>query len=488
MGRLSEVDEEFLDLVDLAGGKPADGTDDYREDGCEWPWCPWDSQREGQHDADDSAEAGASDSGEAAESPELILNREPDRRFFNHASPLALIVKDCRRGDLSAGDELRPAGRPRWASSRTASWRGWCAPEAASSPIGGASTPWRFLDGDVRTTDPRMLFEAGRVAALRGWSSPQVVDVASVLDQGPNGAPLIILASPDALTAKSARAIAALLGAGRDAVILSSGVSVEAVTGWLPEGSLICVDQSDRDPRDAGAALEPSLTQPYCELRHEPLQWSQDPDALRPASYFWDAFREDCPFRMQEGRQSGPQSEWFAHRPIDEGADPVVLRLVPAASETGPCVVVESAVGRTRHALDDAWRLGFANMVLAFTELPDGHTRLGRGIKDPLTLADLRMSVDSVWKDVPAATRPERVLRAVPASEAGTESVVSLTYVVPVTENFAATRASLLRCADSLVRVRRMILDPATQLEGRRNPAAGLKLVQLMNAVDLVPV
>lgn len=128
---------------------------------------------------------------------------------------------------------------------------------------------------------------------------------------------------------------------------------------------------------------------------------------------------------------------------------------------------------RTRYAPDEAWRLGFANMVLAFTELPDGRTRLGRGIKHPLTLADLRTSVDSVWKDVPVANRPERVLRAVPAGEAGTESVVSLTYVVPVTDDFAATRASLLRSADSLVRVRRMILDPATQLEGRRNPVGG---------------
>lgn len=155
-----------------------------------------------------------------------------------------------------------------------------------SSAIARPSTPRRFLDGDVKTTDPQMLFEAGRVAAQRGWSSPQVVDVASVLDQGPSGPPLIIFASPDELTPETARTIAALLGAGRDAVILSAGVAVEAVAGWLPAGSIICVDDTNRDPGDAGDALEPSRTQPYCELRHEPPQWSQNPDGCvrRPTS------------------------------------------------------------------------------------------------------------------------------------------------------------------------------------------------------------
>lgn len=112
-----------------------------------------------------------------------------------------------------------------------------------------ASSSWRFLDGHVRTMDPQMLFEAGRVAAHRGWSSPQVVDVSSVPDQGPSGAPLIILTSPEELTPESARAIAALLGAGRDAVIVSAGALAEAVAGWLPAGSIVCVDETDPDGR-----------------------------------------------------------------------------------------------------------------------------------------------------------------------------------------------------------------------------------------------
>ncbi len=138
--------------------------------------------------------------------------------------------------------------------------------------------------------------------------------------------------------------------------------------------------------------------------------------------------------------------------------------------------------------LDDQWRLGFVNMVLAYSEMPDAHTQFGSGIKDPLTVADLRTSSDAVWKDVTVAIRPERILRAVPMGGAGMESVVSLTYVVPVTEDFGAIRVCLLRCADSLVRVRRMVLEPATQLEGRRNPTAGVELVRWMNSADLVPV
>lgn len=128
---------------------------------------------------------------------------------------------------------------------------------------------------------------------------------------------------------------------------------------------------------------------------------------------------------------------------------------------------------------------GFADSVVAHAEMPDTHTRLGSGVKDPLTLPDLRTTSDSIWKDVPESGRPSRVLRAVPS---GRDWFVTLTYVVPVTERFDVTRPCLLRCVDSLTRVRCPVQDQSTDLDGRRSPTAGVDLLKLLNAVDLVPV
>lgn len=337
-------------------------------------------------------------------------------------------------------------------------------------------------------TDPYVLFEAGRVASQRSWESPRVIDVSAIQDEGPNGAPLIILTSPDGVTTEDARTIAALIGAGREAVIVCVGSLPENVAGWLPDGSIISADDARPDADQVTDSGTSASGQPYCHLRRDSPQWSEDPDEVRPARYFWDGFREDSPLWLQEGRRIGSLAEWFAKQPIRGGLGTATLRLIPTAVEDGPCLVTEVAVGRTTaHDLDDVWRAGFADLVLAYAEMPELHTRLGREAKDPLTMADLRTTSASVWKDVPEANRPERILRVVASGDPSRGAHVSLTYIVPVTEDFAGTRESLIRCTDSLVRVCRMIQDPATQLDGRRNPAAGLELVKLMNSVDLVP-
>ncbi len=326
------------------------------------------------------------------------------------------------------------------------------------------------------------------MAARRKWESPQLISISAIRDEGPNGAPLIILTSPDEVTAEDARTIAALIGAGREAVIVCVGSLPEDVAGWLPDGSII--SSGDARP-DAGQVADfgtSASQRPYCPLRGDSPRWSENPDAVRPARYFWDRFREDPPLRLEEGRRVGSSVEWFAKQPIRGGVGTATLRLIPTAVEDRPCLLAEAAVGRTTvQVLDHAWRAGFANLVLAYAEMPELQTRLGGEARDPLTMADLRTTCASVWKDVPAANWPERVLRVVPSGDPTRDAVVSLTYVVRVTEDFVGTRDSLIRCTDSLVRVCRMIQDPATHLDGRRNPVAGIELVKLMNSVGLVP-
>lgn len=334
--------------------------------------------------------------------------------------------------------------------------------------------------------NPRMLFEAGRVAGSRSWPSPLLIDVSAVESLEPAGSPLVILVHEAEMTAADSRTIAALMGAGREAVILSENGGSDDVAGWLPEGSVVrfhAVGPRAHQPSQTGTI---SVSQPYCDLHSEPPRWSEEPERVRPARYFWDGFREDSPYQVYEGRQGGTLVEWFAHLPIEGSATAATVRFIPTATAAGPCVVVEAAVGQAGvPAFDDKWLDGFADSALAYTEMPDSHTRLGSGVKDPRTLPDLRSASDSIWKDVPDTGRPTRVLRSVPN---GQDWFVTLTYVVPVTEDFYSTRQCLLRCVDSLSRVRRLVQDPSTDLDGRRNPKAGVELIKLLNAVDLLPV
>ncbi len=337
----------------------------------------------------------------------------------------------------------------------------------------------------MSTTDPYMLFEAGRLACLRSWKSPQLIDISSVQDQGPTGSPLIIIALADEVNAKSARTIAALLGAGREAVIVAQASLPEDVAEWLPSDSIVLVR---RPTREGSANPEPRPVGLYCELHEQSPRWSDDPEVVRQARYFWDAFRENSPYSLQMGSQAASFHDWFATVPDEGSPGAAPMRFIPTAVAAGPCVVVEAAIGRTPvQVLDADWRVDFSNAVLAYAEMPDGHGRFGKKTMNPLTFSDLRAPSNSVWKDVPAANRLERILTLGPTNDSDQRAVVLLTYVVPVTTDFSATRDCLIRCVDSLVRVRRMLQDPAAELEGRRNPAVAMELVKLLNSIDLVP-
>lgn len=199
----------------------------------------------------------------------------------------------------------------------------------------------------MNTPDTRMLFEAGRVAAQRSRESPRLIDVSAIIDEGPDGVPLIIFTSPDGVTNEDARTIAALIGAGREAVIVCVGNLPENLAWWLPDGSIISAGAARPD---AGHVIDSGTSaseQPYCQLRGDSPRWSEHPDAVRSARYFWYGFREDSPLRLGEGRRVGSLAELFAKQPIRGGVGTATLRLIPTAVEDGPCLVAEAAVGRT---------------------------------------------------------------------------------------------------------------------------------------------
>ena len=86
--------------------------------------------------------------------------------------------------------------------------------------------------------EPTLLFEAGRVAAARGWRSPEIVPVEQARAMSPAGGPIVFISPPGGPTSAQARSVATLVGAGRMVlVITATDVSPESAS-WLPHGTI----------------------------------------------------------------------------------------------------------------------------------------------------------------------------------------------------------------------------------------------------------
>lgn len=86
--------------------------------------------------------------------------------------------------------------------------------------------------------DTALLFEAGRVAAVRDWERPMVVPVARVADLAPTGEPVIALVAAAEISSDDTRAVAALVGAGRQVLLVVDSDIPAECAAWLPAGVL----------------------------------------------------------------------------------------------------------------------------------------------------------------------------------------------------------------------------------------------------------
>lgn len=93
-------------------------------------------------------------------------------------------------------------------------------------------------------TGGRSALEATGVAEIdaRGWPEPTVVDPAHLSEQPPAGDPLVVAVEAGSLTADVALAVAALVGAGRDVLLVTDAQPAEAVREWIPADALVVAD------------------------------------------------------------------------------------------------------------------------------------------------------------------------------------------------------------------------------------------------------
>ena len=104
--------------------------------------------------------------------------------------------------------------------------------------------------------ETRLLFAAGRIASERGMTAPRVVDFEALHEEGPTGEPVVVVGSAGSLTVEVARQVAAMVGAGRQVLVVIDTQPDPEVVQWMPPGVM-----ATTAPVLAGAASAEALGQ-----------------------------------------------------------------------------------------------------------------------------------------------------------------------------------------------------------------------------------
>lgn len=391
---------------------------------------------------------------------------------------------------------------------------------------------------------PELWFEAGKAAEKRRWGSPEMVDHTGVADLAPDGPPALVVATAEDVSPEVARTVAALVGVGREVCIVSDAAPPDDAMVWLTGVSVEYPGKSadpgdfesptDDAPEDVPAGTDQAQDSATKEagLTEEEFLWPGDrADFPDPYCRFGDA--ADLT-RMQESgaalrawqkivsikglavyeqpRDFADPPAWLGRWSLFEAQDDGVLMVFfrPVSIRGRDYLLVDSIIG---HVPVGSSALGipgsepqrlFANEVVAFCEIPEASAMLSRvmgggsrGRPNPESYVDLRRSEEDVFSDVELQDMPERYLDLLPA-----DSVLLVTrdgpvigplpdgmlevhfsYLIPIASDLDPTIHVLSTCVDSLNRAHRLLWQPTSDLDGRRNPIHAADLEALLRSV-----
>lgn len=317
------------------------------------------------------------------------------------------------------------------------------------------------MKDETPAMSPQLVFEAGKVSFQKGWDSPDLISPSHVDELQPVGPPVILIASADQITAETARAVASLTGAGREASVVTDGPLQPEVASWLGDDMVVYphasvrniteetpsddLDQEREDPEpvtdgDAAAATTmdaevhlpddgwllpkpPDFPDPYCVL--------SDPARLRdlqesPVSlHFWNRFVAERGVNVTlQPPQSGVPTTWVGRWSLFEQQTDGCLVLY---FRTGSLLVgggwrgyvsVSSIIGHAPvrgSGLDQPHseqQRQFANQVTAFCEISEAEAMVSRTMGGARwgNIQDLRGTQESAFGDVRRQSLPMRYL------------------------------------------------------------------------------
>lgn len=106
--------------------------------------------------------------------------------------------------------------------------------------------------------DASLMFEAGQVAARRGWSQPVLLEVGQVGDLDPVGPPVVLVGRAGAVDIAVGRLISAVAGAGRPIVLVTDAPVAGEVAAWLPT-ELVHIAGVTIEPEPEASPIEEGL-------------------------------------------------------------------------------------------------------------------------------------------------------------------------------------------------------------------------------------
>lgn len=388
---------------------------------------------------------------------------------------------------------------------------------------------------DEIAPDPRLAFEAGKVAFGRGWHTPQLIRPLDLDSAGPAGPPLMVLAPTAQITVEVARTVASLAGVGREICVITDGPLSDAVAPWLRDDVVVYPGQRTDLSSDAQLVSAPTESEvsashlempedsswltpkaadfpdPYCHFgRSEELhRFSQSPEALS----FWNDFVASRGLAIWED-QSNPPASWFGRWSLfDQQTDGCLLLHFRPGSLFTPMtqtqwtayIAIESIIGhvppngRALGDRDSYEQRQFANQVTAFVEIPESAAMVSRTFSGGHTasILDLRRAESTAFGEVAKKNYPKRFLSLAPADDmllvapqgpvtaplpAGW-SEITLTYLVPVGSDRSGTENVLATCIDAVARTHRLLWNPYSDLKGRRNPDQGPALQAFLDGM-----
>lgn len=378
--------------------------------------------------------------------------------------------------------------------------------------------------------NPSLIFEAGRVAASRGWAAPSVIRLDDLPGLNPTGDPVLVVASASTVDVVAAQAVAALAGVGRDITLVTDAPLPCSVQQWLPATSIHVLGSalSRRGERLEGALpiADPEHPQgtdngPYDPVDSAPgdvpgvpggdaaagdgaedsgwmchFESATAVESLQPALSGWVAtawnqyvLQRDLKI-MDQGTRDGvsagawalderlPAAVWFQPtRSVGTGAEFLLI---------GSTIAVASDPGTPIEVPDSWWQRGFADHVVSWCEQPEASALHNRvfAFGQPVQPLGPRYQPDECFPDLPGgaisrvlATEDGQKMLGVPVAGhprwvdngPGSRSITFI-YKIEAAHQYEQLESSWSHAIDSLVRIQRLLTHPDSDLDGRRDP------------------
>lgn len=354
--------------------------------------------------------------------------------------------------------------------------------------------------------DP-LMFEAGRIASQRAWTTPTIIPLEQISGLSPTGPPLIAIGKVCDVELSTVQALAALAGASRDVVLITDKPLTRELAEWLPAtahhvlgDTLDLDDDFDAAPSGMGArAQETSLTATaggpylYCKFADAdslaPLRSAQSGWVLEA----WKKFvRQHSLSLADQGR--GDQVSAGCFRFGDDQVAPLWFLPMHGTYDDAEFVLIGSTIAvvdnpETQVAVSGSeWQNQFADQVVSWCEQPEAAAMLSRAMgqfaAQTVPLGQRKTADECFTLPADDGARPDRVLITdgsdqmlvwtsptvsdlIPIGTGG--RALTFIYRVPAYRDFQILDAALSHAIGSLVRIHELLGNPESTLDGRRD-------------------